>query len=60
MNDTRRQQGHDLAASMVLQLAALVKEYELMDFGRFTDTEARRFQQEFSLTVQRISDVLPG
>ncbi len=60
MNAARRQQCQELAESMILQLVALVKEYELMDFGSFTDTEARQFQQEFARTVQRISDAIQG
>ncbi len=54
--EARKQKSNEMAETVVLQLVALVKEYELMDFESLTDRETRQFQQEFSRTVQRIAD----
>jgi hypothetical protein len=56
--DDRVDQSNKLAERAILELLNLMREFEIVNFGKFSNTENEQFKKEFSRTVHQIKKEL--
>jgi hypothetical protein len=56
--DERVDQSDKLAERAILELLNLMREFEIVNFGKFSNTENEQFKKEFSRTVHQIKKEL--
>ena len=56
--DDRVDQSNKLAERAILELLNLMREFEIVNFGKFSNTENEQFKKEFSRTVHKIKKEL--
>jgi hypothetical protein len=56
--DDRVDQSDKLAERVILELLNLMREFEIVNFGKFSNTENEQFKKEFSRTVHQIKKEL--
>jgi hypothetical protein len=52
--DDRVDQSNKLAERVILELLNLMREFEIVNFGKFSNTENEQFKKEFSRTIHQI------
>jgi hypothetical protein len=56
--DERVDQSNKLAERAILELLNLMREFEIVNFGKFSNTENEQFKKEFSRTIHQIKKEL--
>ena len=56
--DERVDQSNKLAERTILELLNLMREFEIVNFGKFSNTENEQFKKEFSRTIHQIKKEL--
>ena len=56
--DDRVDQSNKLAERAILELLNLMREFEIVNFGKFSNTENEQFKKEFSRTIHQIKKEL--